>query len=166
MTKPGNRLLLLLLSMCLFIAACETERSPCLDASSSVVRAGAYRRADTGTAAFDSALRAPLFIAVTNLTDSNIFVQTSGTNKFTFLLSNQSDTTKWVLRPDTAQIAVQDTITFIYQRQLHFINNACGYNYYYNLQQVRSTHNAIDSIQLTNPDVTSNASVEHIKIFF
>jgi len=165
MIKPGNRLLLVLLAIAALVQSCETERSPCLDASVNVVRAGAYRRADTGTAALDSALRAPLFIAITDHTDSNIFVQTSGTNKFRFQLSDVSDTTKWVLRPDTSG-TLQDTITFIYQRQLHFINNACGYNYYYSMIRVNTTHYAIDSIQLANPAVTSDASVEHIKIFF
>jgi hypothetical protein len=165
MIKSGNILLLILLAVMALAQSCETERSPCLDASVNVIRAGAYRRADTGTAVIDSALRAPLFIAITDHTDSNIFVQTSGTNKFQFQLSDLSDTTRWVLMPDTAG-SLQDTITFIYQRQLHFINNACGYNYFYNMVKVNTTHYAIDSIQLANAAVTSDASVEHIKIFF
>jgi hypothetical protein len=165
MTKTSNKLFFLCLLMLAAIAGCETERSPCLDASINVVRAGAYRRADTSTAFVDTALRAPLFIAVTDHTDSNVFVQLSGRNKFRFQLSDLSDTTRWVLRPDTAG-TLQDTLTFIYQRQLHFINNACGYSYYYNLLRVTATRYAIDSIQLANPAVTSNASVEHIKIFY
>lgn len=165
MIKPGTIILLAILGLFLLVAGCETERSPCLDASVNVLRAGAYRRADTGTAILDSALRAPLFIALDALSDTNVFVKTTGTNKFTFQLSDVSDTTRWILRPDTAG-ALQDTLTFIYQRQLHFINNACGYNYYYNLRSVRSTRYAIDSVQLANAAVTSDASVEHLKIFY
>lgn len=166
MIKPGNTIALLLALLVLVAAACETDRQPCLDASVNVVRAGAYRRADTGISFVDTALRAPLFIALNAQSDTNIFVQTSATNKFRFQLSDLSDTTRWVLRPDTTIGTLQDTLTFIYQRQLHFINNSCGYNYYYSLLRVLSTRYLIDSVQLAIPAVTSDASAEHIKIFY
>lgn len=165
MIKARNIIAGMIAAVILLVAACDVDRQPCLDASVNVVRAGAYRRADTGTAFVDTALRAPLFIALDALSDTNTFIQTTTTNKFRFQLSDLADTTRWVLRPDSAG-GLQDTISFIYQRQLHFINNACGYNYYYSLQQVTSTRYLIDSIQLAIPAVTSDASVEHIKIFY
>lgn len=165
MIKTGNIILAFLAILALMQTSCETDRQPCLDASINVVRAGAYHRADTGTAVVDTALRAPLFIALGAISDTNIFVQTTGTNKFRFQLSDLRDTTRWVIRPDTAG-TLQDTLTFIYERQLHFISTSCGYNYYYNLQKVISTHYLIDSVQLANFAVTSDASVEHLKIFY
>ncbi len=166
MIKAGNIFVALLAAILIAIAGCETDRQPCFDTSVNVVRAGAYRRADTGTAFIDTALRAPVFIALNALSDTNIFIQTTGTNKFRFQLSDLSDTTRWVLRPDTTAGTLQDTLTFIYLRQLHFINNSCGYNYYYSLQKVTATRHLIDSVQLATPAVTSDASVEHIKIFY
>lgn len=164
MIKPAY--ILLVLTIVAFIAGCETERDPCLTPRSTLVRAGAYRRvSDTGTAVVDTSLPSPVFTALTTFTDTNTFIQLSGRNKFTFQLSDLSDTCRWVLRPDSAA-AVRDTITFYYQRQLHFISNACGYNYYFYLQRVSSTRNAIDSIIINNTDITSNASAEHIKIYF
>jgi len=163
------RYILPLLALCAFLAieSCETADNPCLQPRLTLLRAGAYKRAaDTGTAVLDSALPNPIFIALTTFTTNNIFIQKTGTNKFGFQLSDLSDTCRWVIRPDSATF-VQDTLTFIYQRQLHFISNVCGYTYYYNLTQpVLTTHHAIDSVRINNNDITSNASVEHLKIYY
>ena len=165
MIKPVP-ILLLIITAIIFFASCETERDPCLTPRSTLARAGAYRRvSDTTNQVADSALPSPVFIALTSYTDTNAFIQTVTRNKFTFQLSDVSDTCRWILRPDSAS-ALQDTLTFLYSRQLHFISNACGYNYYFYLRQVTATHNAIDSVSISNNDITSNASVENIRIYF
>ena len=60
MTKTPNLLLWLMLAGFLAIAACQTERDPCLTPQNTLVHAGVYRRsADTGTAVQDSAFAKP-----------------------------------------------------------------------------------------------------------
>lgn len=47
----------------------------------------------------------------------------------------------------------------------HFISMDCGTGMYHFLEGVRSTNNAIDSIQIINPEVTYDAK-ENIKIYY
>ena len=54
-----NKLLYLLLPLMVFTAllqSCETDRDPCLQPKTTLLRAGAYKRVtDTGTAVIDTA---------------------------------------------------------------------------------------------------------------
>ena len=164
-----NKLLYLLLPLMVFTAllqSCETDRDPCLQPKTTLLRAGAYKRVtDTGTAVIDTALPSPVFTALNDSSQNNSFILLSNRNKFSFQLSDVSDTCRWVLRPDTLS-QVRDTLTFYYRRQPRFLSNACGYTFYYNLDSVISTHYAIDSINIPSKDVTSNAGTEHIRIYF
>jgi hypothetical protein len=166
MIKPAYILLLLLAAGMLLLASCETDRDPCLLPRTSLFRANAYTRGtDTATAVRDSFLPSPVFTALTAYTPDNSFIQLSSRNKFAFQLSDLNDVCQWVLQPDTLS-PVRDTLTFYYRRQLSFLSNACGYTYFYNIDSVTTSRNAIDSVQLGSRDVTSNASVENLRIYF
>lgn len=150
------------------LTSCETERDPCLLPRTSLFRANAYTRTggDTSAAGLrDTFLPSPVFTALTAYTPNNSFIQLGTRNKFAFQLSDLNDSCRWVLQPDTLS-TVRDTLTFYYRRQLSFLSNACGYTYFYNIDSVTTSRNAIDSIRLGSRDVTSNASVENLRIYF
>src|ERR1051325_2017392 len=151
MTKSFPILIVLVLVAGVFYS-CEKERDPCLQPRTIVLRAGAYHPADTGRPIHDTALPDPVLIAITTYTTQNAVHQTTQRNKFTFQLSETADSCSWVVRPDSA-VAIQDTLTFFYQRQLRFLSNACGYTYFFNLQQVRATRHALDSVLINNSSV-------------
>lgn len=159
-------ILLAVLLTCIFLQSCETERDPCLLPRTSLLRANAYTRVnDTSSAVRDTLLPSPVFIALTAYTPDNSFIQLTTRNKFAFQLSNLTDTCQWAIQPDTLS-AVKDTLTFYYKRQLSFLSNACGYTYLYNIDSVRTTRHALDSVQLGSRDVTSNASAENLRIYY
>jgi hypothetical protein len=150
----------------LFGQSCsKEERDPCLQPRTTVLRARTVRRADTGSATPDTLLPNPQLRPINPGRDQYIFGGVRRLSIFTFSLSNIADSSIWVLRPDSA-VAIEDTLTFYYQRQLRFLSNACGYTNFYNLQRVTTTRHAIDSARVMRPDITTDANVENLRIFY
>lgn len=75
------------------------------------------------------------------------------------------DSTSYTFRADTAA-SVRDTITFFYSPVVHFISNSCGYNYYYNINNVKFTRNLFDSVAIVNSNVTNNIKDRHVQLYF
>lgn len=149
-----------------FTQSCsKDERDPCLQPLTTVVRARTLHRADTGSATPDTLLPNPQLRPLTGQAVQYYFGGVKRIAAFSFALSNIADSSRWVLRPDSA-IAVEDTITFYYQRQLRFLSNSCGYTNFYNLLRIATTIHAIDSIVLVRPDVTTDANVTNLRIFY
>ena len=148
-----------------FVACNKDQRDPCLQPRFSVLRVHCVRHYDTSAALIDTALPAPLLFPITNQAQKYVFGGTGRVIYFSLQLSNLADSTSWILQPDSLS-SVRDTLSFFYQKQLHFLSNACGYSYFYHVDSVRSTKNAIDSLRLEATDVTNDASVEHLKIIF
>ena len=147
-------------------AGCEKieERDPCLQPRTVSLRGGAYRRAaDTGFAVTDTTLR---FIFLAPIGAQTGFAFPSS-RKFSLFLSPLTDSCRYVLATDTSQNpALLDTLTFRYTRRTQFLSNACGYTYFFTLDTVLATSNRLDSVRTTSPDVTNDANVEHLRIFY
>ena len=61
---------------------------------------------------------------------------------------------------------LSDTITIKFESILHFISNGCGYQYYFNLTEVSSTHHLIQEAVITRATVTESIASENIEILF
>jgi hypothetical protein len=62
-------------------------------------------------------------------------------------------------------IAIYDTISLRYTRKLRLISPECGFTNDYKLEQITTSHNAIDSASIIKQEITSGYE-ENIKIFF
>jgi hypothetical protein len=150
----------------LLVQSCsKDERDPCLQPHTTVLRAHTLHHADTGTATLDTLLPNPQLRPLTGGTTQYVFGGVTRLSQFTFSLSNVADSSRWVLRPDSA-FAIEDTLTFYYQTELHFLSNSCGYTNFYNLQSVTTTKHAIDSAIIIHPDITTDANVENLSIYY
>lgn len=146
------------------LQACDTERSPCLEPVATYVNMKCYQHIDSNNTYIDSLLP-NVNIGSVDIDSARFWVSgLKKTGSFPVILSPLHDTTRWVLQPDSA-VTAWDTLTFIYERRLKFLSNACGYTYTYLLQQVTATKYNIDSVAIGNADVTTKAGVEHVKIF-
>lgn len=58
-----------------------------------------------------------------------------------------------------------DSIFVTHQNIPHFISMDCGMGMYHHIDAVRSTNYAIDSVQISNSEVTYDAK-EHIRIYY
>lgn len=158
----NRNLVIVLLSVVLFLFACEQERDPCLQPTTVPLRIRAVKPV-SDTTVTDSLLPHPLWIAI----DSGrgvIFPENSSV--FNILLSPLSDSCRYAVQPDSA-VAARDTLVFYYSKHLQFLSNACGYTYFYTLLHIGSTHHLLDSVKINNDDVTSNANTpDHVQVFF
>lgn len=156
---------LLVLSFVAVFSCKKEERDPCLQPRTILLRAHAYHHADTGTRVLDTLLPNPVLKPLTNGAVQYYFGGVKRISQLSFLLSNLADSSTWVIQPDSAT-GLEDTLTFYYQRQLHFLSNACGYTNFYNLQRVIATRHALDSVIMAHSDVTTDANVEHLKLYY
>lgn len=94
-----------------------------------------------------------------------ILIKNSTTNELHLPLRVSTERTLWRLTfMTTDSIFVSDTITFAYRPIEYFANVECGAMYYFDLQQVTTTHNIIDSVRVVKPRVT-NVEQVNLHIF-
>ena len=165
MIKKTKYRLLILFALCnLLWIACTQQRQPCLTPKIASLNIHCvHKTTDTGTVFVDTALPATLFAAFTD-SGTQYIIYRNQTANFTISLSSASDSCKWGITTDTLHRNF-DTLTFFYQRKLQFISNACGYSYFYNLDSVHTTKKIIDSVHITNANVTNNVNTKHLQIY-
>ncbi len=95
-------------------------------------------------------------------TDSVLINQESNPSQFQLPLSYTSLVDTFVIHYTELMV---DSVFVTHENVPHFLSMDCGTGMYHNLQEVRSTNNAIDSIKIVNSEVTYNAT-ENIKIYF
>lgn len=152
------------------IASCkkdEAERDPCLQPKTIVMQARTMRRAsDTTTAVIDTLLRFPLARPLTDPPSRVIYNLGQRTQNISLSLSQVADSCRWALQPDSAAGTLTDTLTFYYTRQTRFLSNACGYTTFFNLERIRTTTHAIDSVILQNAAVSTDVNVVNFRIYY
>ena len=168
MNKTGNILALCgLLLLLLLWAGCKKgdDRQPCAQPQTVTLRAHCYKIVDTVVS--DSVLNYPVLIPVNPQTPVR-YTTSSRTSILSMYLSSLSDTCRWIVQPDSANTNIRDTLTFVYSRRLQFISNTCGYTYYYSLKNVFTRPNSpvIDSVNILVPEVTNDANVQHVRLYF
>ncbi len=159
--------ILILVSVCWM--ACDRQKDPCLQPVRVGMHIGVYKavESDTGIVALDSLLP-NLIVGALDSPTYFIFAGKNINKIDSVVLSPISDSTSIFIQPDSAKTSPydKDTITFYYARSLHFISNACGYTNYYTINNLRYTNNNIDSVKLINGNVSNDASVENVKIYY
>lgn len=157
-------LILLMLTLGVLASCGKEQRDPCLQPRDAVLRLHCMHYVDTAGTPSDTLLPNPLLIPIDSKTPY-IFGGVKRLSSFPVSLSEVSDSCQWVLRPDSAS-SVADTINFFYTRNLHFISNACGYTYFFHVDRVTTTRNAIDSAILVKADVSTDNTSEHLRLIY
>lgn len=147
----------------LFFTACKQERQPCLTPKTAILNVETMHIPSPGAAPVDTAGPHPVLLAVTATGEQGGYYTQVAT--FTLSLSPDADTCVWLYATDTASAVLPDTITFRYQRNLQFLSNACGYAYFYYLKTVQTTTHNIDSVRITDANVTNNVNTKHLRIY-
>ena len=107
----------------------------------------------------DSFMLSPELLAIQeNPTDSTYrYVGIRGSSILSGPLDPDKDSIRYRFTTDTNSV-LADTLTFFYTPVVHFINNSCGYTYYYNLTGVKTTQNMLDSASIINASVSGNVT--------
>jgi hypothetical protein len=154
--------------LAVILVSCEQENDPCLQPTSFETRAGVYKavESDTGIVVSDSLLPNVL---LGSLDSPNYFMFAhKDVKELRFRLSPHKDSISITIVPDSAKQTRFDidTAVFYYTRRLQFISTSCGYTYYYNINNLRYTTYNIDSMAIVNGDVTNDAKIQHVKIYY
>lgn len=95
-------------------------------------------------------------------TDSVLINQEASPKLFQLPLSYANTEDTFIVRYTERMV---DSIFVKHANIPYFISMDCGTGMYHHLEEVSSTNNAIDSIQIINPEVTYDAK-ENIKIYY
>lgn len=178
MNKDSKLLLLILGCFIAFLASCSTDQE-CYEPVNVNARTGftliSVDSVDSAVIGIDTTYikkartnYKDTFLPTATITvlgeDKNFLIGSTGTS-IGPLLNPDKDSIRYSLRIDTIT-ALYDTITFFYESSVHFISNNCGYTYYFNLQNVKSSYNSIDSIALLRKDVTNGSSDINVRLYF
>jgi hypothetical protein len=152
----------LLFAAILMMAACS-QSNTCLTPKTVALRAGFYYHPTDSTSKDSSVLNANIFFGNQSLMyKSNL----KNTNGFSIPLSQVDDSLTIYFQSDSliSLPSTIDTIQLAYSRKLHFISTACGYETYYTLQRITTTHQVIDSIAISQAEVSNDVNKQHIRI--
>lgn len=94
-----------------------------------------------------------------------IIFPSSNTGSIYPLLNPDTNVQRYSIQFDST-IARFDTFTLFYKTNLHFISNACGYTFFYNLDSVRHTSNVIDSMWIRDFVVGNDANAINVSFYF
>lgn len=164
-TKIVLKSALLLSGLFSSFVACTTERNPCLEPKVPKLNITCLQYKSDANNYIDTALPNANFVSLDIDSARFWYWGANSLSKFDLVLSPLRDTAVWTLQADSSFSPI-DTITFVYERQLKFISNACGYSYDYLLKEVLSTRRNLDSVRIFNNAVTTKAGTENVKIYF
>ncbi len=92
-----------------------------------------------------------------------LYSQATGINTLDINLNPGLDSAKYYIKTDL--LAPADTLTLFYSTQLITLSAECGNLNYFQLSNVKTTLNTVDSVKIINARVT-NTSAENIKVYF
>lgn len=75
------------------------------------------------------------------------------------------DSTRLIIREQTVASDLQDTLLFIYKRELNYVSGDCGFSYNLELDTVIHTINFIDSVVISYSSVLYNENLQNVQIF-
>lgn len=183
--KRSNNLLvknacILLALIVFYMSSCKTTDPDCYKSVIVLNRLEFFKRDSVPkTIVIDSATNSTRIDTVEVFNDSTMnqpHVTVIGEDSFYSVYTNQSHLMSVPLNPSKDSIRYQfytdslstvfDTLTFHYTYTTHFIDNACGYTYYYNLTKVTTTNNMLDSAAIVTPEVTDASSATNVHFYF
>jgi hypothetical protein len=175
--------LLIVAAVFFSLHACKTKAQDCYqsvivmtyaDFKARDYQIDTIRSSDSTTIVIDTV---PLFNDTTLKNPEFTYIQNSASDSFVRIVDSQSYTLGAPLNPSTDSIRyrfrsestsnIADTITFYYTPTIHFINNSCGYTYYYNLQNVKTTSHMLDSAAIINGVISGdNTNGSNVYFYF
>ncbi|MDA3929137.1 MAG: DUF6452 family protein [Prolixibacteraceae bacterium] len=148
----------ILLAIAFLLIACD--ELPCDDKDGVQLNAGFYTYDGVNYA--DTSINSPTIHLINSDSTSYIDSYTSEIHLFSFPLSFIADSSTIVLE---FQESVFDTVTIYYNTNIHLENHQCGFAYYFDIREIQSTNNLLDSVWISKKLVEYGDN-ENIKIYF
>lgn len=97
---------------------------------------------------------------------NQFFINLKSANKFALPLAQNIDSVTLLFQPDSNNFDIQtiDSIHIHYERDLHYISVACGYETYFTIKKIETTHIQLDTVLIQKSLVDNDVNNEHLKI--
>jgi hypothetical protein len=154
-----------LFAFLLFLAACSTIDCPVQNR----VAVNYAVKAFVGGVEVNDTLKDTLYVWTTRSDNDDTLILNRGINVSSFSLpisyTHPEDKLVFCI-VDTNDVAAIDTVWLKKEDIPHFESVDCNAHFFHTLTAIRSTHKAIDTIIINNPNVNYDPSLEHIHIHF
>jgi len=154
-----------LFAFLLFLAACSTIDCPVQNR----VAVNYAVKAFVGDVEVNDTLKDTLYVWTTRSDNDDTLILNRGINVSSFSLpisyTHPEDKLVFCI-VDTNDVAAIDTVWLKKEDIPHFESVDCNAHFFHTLTAIRSTHKAIDTIIINNPNVNYDPSLEHIHIHF
>ena len=154
-----------LFAFLLFLAACSTIDCPVQNR----VAVNYAVKAFVGGVEVNDTLKDTLYVWTTRSDNDDTLILNRGINvsSFSLPISYRHPEDKLVFCiVDTNDVAAIDTVWLKKEDIPHFESVDCNAHFFHTLTAIRSTHKAIDTIIINNPNVNYDPSLEHMHIHF
>jgi len=155
---------LLVVIVIVITSACDSS-SLCLSGQNAI-ESGLYS-ASSGTDR-DTSLNGFHMWGLNHPTDS-LLLDSVRASKLYMPTDLNRDSTEFVIREEKLVLGevkgINDTLLFIYQRNLEYVSGDCGFTYNIELDTVIYTNNLIDSVVVIYPSVSYSENIENVKIY-
>ncbi|HMN33003.1 MAG: hypothetical protein IT215_07445 [Chitinophagaceae bacterium] len=142
------------------ISSCNKSNS-CLTPKVVALAVGFYQKNDTTLS--DTLLEnANLYFGK----NAQFFQNIKNANKLRITLSQSEDYSKFIFQIDSTDFSITgiDSIRIDYNRELHYISTNCGYETYFEINNIEYSHQYIDTIIIASDKVNNDVNTEHLKI--
>ncbi len=139
----------------LFITSCTFER-PCDEQVEFPVNTGFYFMDDSEMR--DTVLEGISLFGIGR--EDSLLYDSDTTAGISFRLSPFTDSSSMILSYGT----LYDTLDFYYERELRMLSPECGFAFLFDIKELQSTGNFIDSVSLLDNKLQS-IDAEHLQIF-
>ncbi len=99
----------------------------------------------------------------------SILLDSVRVNKMYMPADLNRESTEFVIREEKLVLGVvkgiNDTLRFVYKKNLEYISGDCGFTYNLELDTVIHTNNLIDSVVISYSSVIYNENIENVKIY-
>lgn len=102
----------------------------------------------------------------TDGSDSVLINRDSLVNSFSLPISNANPRDTFFVELTSNGSSTLDTLIVGKTDQMHFESTDCTPSYFHNINEVTTTHNAIDSVAIHNPTVNYDTTIPQFYIYF
>jgi len=160
------RLIGQLLVVIVIVVASSCDNSSLCQSGQNAIESGLYSA--SGEEGRDTTLNSFYLWGLNHPSDS-MLLDSVRASKLYMPTDLNRDSTEFVIREETlvqgTVKGINDTLLFIYKKNLEYISGDCGFTYNLELDTVIHTNNLIDSVQIVYSSVVYSENIENVKIF-
>lgn len=148
--------------LCIYLLQSCTKNDTCLSPKVVALRGGFYYVDSIGILHDSIVTNSNFYFGA----HSNYVLNMKRNNKWFLPMAQNQDSINFYFQIDSTDFSPSglDSIQIRYNRKSHFISAACGYETFFEINQIQYSKNNIDTIIMSSTSINNDVNKEHIKI--